>query len=144
MRNAILIAAIAGLSVLSISAAAEETVPIEIKIHNNTKYNFTGGYVSNRKHISVSGLPVTINAGDKANFTANVSVESTDHHLDVHWTLSGDDGKSVAIKYKMTGTNDAQCHTDVPDGIHSDHYECKSGKPEYYFCESSSKSDCDN
>ncbi|MEL7524904.1 MAG: hypothetical protein AAFN16_03975 [Pseudomonadota bacterium] len=140
MLRTALIAAIATLSVIPATTAIAHDDKTAY-VTNNTTYDFTGGYVQNKKNVTITGMPVTIKAGQGVSFEIDIKKKS-DFTADLHWLINDEVGTSVAIKYKSTSSG-IQCHTDVPEGIHSDHYDCNSDHPKWYFCDASSESDCD-
>lgn len=137
-----LIAAIAALSVMPATATLAKDDPKTIHIHNNTSYDFTGGYVHNKNNVSVQSLPTTINSGD-SHALQMTKKGGKDWKINVQWEIGGQLGQSVAIKYSSDSPGEAECHTQIPSGLHSDHYNCNSSNPKVYFCDASDQSACD-
>lgn len=136
-----LFAAVAALSVMPATSALAHDGK-KLHVHNNTSYDFTDGYVSSQHHVTITNLPESIPAGDSREI--DVQVEHSSWKADIHWIINSQVGTTVAIKYELDGNYETPtCHTDVPEGIHSDHYNCNSENVKFYFCDSSSKSECD-
>ncbi|WP_424832514.1 hypothetical protein [Ruegeria sp.] len=109
-----------------------------VKITNNTEYEFIDGVYKNKSGVNVqTPIPVTIPAGESGTVQFEYNV-NTSPHLNMHWTLENDDGHAVAAIIKDPGN----CHTDVPDGIHSDHYNCNSKNIAFVYCMSDQTEDC--
>lgn len=141
MLRIALITAIAALSVMPATTAIAHSTK-KLHVHNNTTYDFTGGYIENDNNATVTNFPSSIPKGESREIDIKKK-SGGDMHVDLHWSLSGDISQEVAVKYKLKDQQQLECHTDVPEGIHSDVYNCSSNDIKYYFCDSSSKSDCD-
>ncbi|WP_421982868.1 hypothetical protein [Roseibium sp.] len=137
-----LIAAIAALSVMPATSALSDDTYKTVHVHNNTTYDFTNGYVEKASNSSVTGMPTSIPAGESRGI--DVKIKHSSYQIDLHWQLSNNLDDNVAVKLKKGGANQPkECHTDVPEGIHSDHYNCSSKDPKFYFCDASDQSACD-
>lgn len=109
-----------------------------VTITNNTDYTFIDGVYENKSGLNVqTPIPATIPIGQSGTvqFEYNVNMSP---HLNMHWTLDGDDGHAVAAIVKSPGN----CHTDVPSGIHSDHYNCSSKNITFVYCMSDDTDNC--
>lgn len=109
-----------------------------VTITNHTNYDFIDGVYENKSGVNVqTPIPATIPISESGTVQFEYNANPSPH-LNMHWTLDGDDGHAVAAIVKSPGN----CHTDVPSGVHSDHYNCSSKNITFVFCMSDDTQDC--
>ena len=132
-------AALIPAAVLACNAALADDI-YTVTITNNTVYDFIDGVYDNKSGVNVqTPIPTTIPMEESGTvqFKYNVNITSSPH-LNMHWTLENSDGDEVAAIIKNPGN----CHTDVPDGVHSDHYNCNSKNISFVYCMSEQTENC--
>ncbi|MEO1114995.1 MAG: hypothetical protein AAFY05_21790 [Pseudomonadota bacterium] len=109
-----------------------------VTITNHTNYAFIDGIYENKSGVNVqTPIPTTIPIGESGTVQFEYNI-NTSPHLNMHWTLDSDNGHAVAAIVKSPGN----CHTDVPSGVHSDHYNCSSKNITFVYCMSDDTEDC--